>query len=65
MNQTQLGPAVAVGQLNWSGAVISYFVLLINPGLEMIAKREVARAPKDATRYASALLMLQPPVAAR
>jgi O-antigen/teichoic acid export membrane protein len=50
---------VAIGQLSWCTAVISYFSLLINPGLEVIAKRDVARDPRLAGRTVSLLLTLQ------
>jgi O-antigen/teichoic acid export membrane protein len=50
---------VAIGQLSWCTSVLSYFTLLINPGLETIAKRDVAQDPSRAGRYVSLLLMLQ------
>src|SRR5437762_2532901 len=50
---------VAIGQLSWCAAVLSYFTLLINPGLETIAKRDVAQDPSRAGRYVSLLLLLQ------
>lgn len=49
----------AIGQLNWCNAFISYFNMFINPGLETIAKRDVAREPRLAGRTVSLLLTLQ------
>lgn len=51
--------AVAIGQVSWTGSVLSYFGLLVNPGLQTIAKREVARAPRRAARHVSLLFLLQ------
>jgi O-antigen/teichoic acid export membrane protein len=50
---------VAIGQISWCSAVMSYFSLIINPGLETIAKRDVAREPDKAGHYVSILLMVQ------
>ncbi len=50
--------AEAVGQISWSTAAVTYF-LVLNPGLEIIAKREVARRPGDGTRFVSTLFMVQ------
>jgi len=50
---------IAIGQLSWAQAVLSYFSLMINPGLETIAKRDVAQDPKRGTQYVSLLLSLQ------
>src|SRR5437763_10115599 len=43
--------AAAVGEYNWTAAVMTYFLLLINPGRETIAKREVSRDSAQAARY--------------
>ncbi|MDB5358165.1 MAG: polysaccharide biosynthesis protein [Phycisphaerales bacterium] len=51
--------AVAMGQLNWAGAVISYFTLAANPGAETIARREVARDPRQAPRLIGLLFLVQ------
>ena len=50
---------VAIGQLSWCTSVLSYFSLLINPGLETIGKRDVARDPRQAGSMVSLLLTLQ------
>jgi O-antigen/teichoic acid export membrane protein len=50
---------VAIGQISWCQSVMSYFSLAINPGLDTIARRDVARDPSKAGRYISQLLMLQ------
>lgn len=50
---------VAIGQVSWCASVMSYFSLAINPGLETIAKRDVAREPNKAGQYVSLLLTLQ------
>lgn len=51
------GPAIT-GQLAWCGAVITYATLLVSPGLALIARREVARDPKQAARYVLLLFVL-------
>ncbi len=51
--------AAAIGQYSWNAAVLGYFLLSVNPGLETVAKREVARDPGQAARYGSWLLGLQ------
>lgn len=50
---------VAIGQLSWCSSVLSYFSLLINPGVETIAKRDVARDPGLSSRNVSLLVALQ------
>jgi O-antigen/teichoic acid export membrane protein len=50
---------VSIGKVAWTGAVLSYFALLLNPGLQTIAKREVARSPEEVERYVSLLLLIQ------
>ncbi len=51
--------AAIIGKLAWSSSVVSYAALVVNPGLETIARREVARDPKQATRYAVLLFAIQ------
>lgn len=51
--------ATVIGQYSWCLSVLSYFSLLINPGLETVAKRDVARDPSQASRLFSQLLALQ------
>jgi O-antigen/teichoic acid export membrane protein len=51
--------AEAIGVFSWNAAVLGYFLLSINPGLETVAKREVAVDPARAARYGSWLLGLQ------
>ncbi len=50
---------VAIGQISWCSSVMSYFSLVINPGLDTIARRDVAREPSKAGRYISQLWILQ------
>ena len=56
--------ADAIGKYNWTAAVLLYFGLVINPGLETIAKREVAKNPLTGGHYVSALVTLQGMMAA-
>jgi O-antigen/teichoic acid export membrane protein len=49
----------AIGEVGFTAAIFSYFSLLTNPGLETIAKREVAAQPSQATAYVSRLFSLQ------
>jgi O-antigen/teichoic acid export membrane protein len=49
----------AIGEIGFTAAIFSYFSLLTNPGLEQIAKREVAARPSEATDYVSRLFTLQ------
>lgn len=51
--------AAKMGELNWAGAVVSYFSLAANPGVETIARREVARDTTQAPRYVALLFLLQ------
>jgi O-antigen/teichoic acid export membrane protein len=53
-----------IGQIAWTGAVLSYFNLPANIGLETIARREVAKDHKLAERYTLLLAMVQVVVAA-
>ncbi len=57
------GPSVT-GQLAWCGAIITYATLLVSPGLATIARREVARDPKQAARYVLLLFVLHVALAA-
>jgi O-antigen/teichoic acid export membrane protein len=50
---------IAIGQVSWAGSVVSYFELLVNPGFQVIAKREVARDPDRAEHYVMLLALLQ------
>ncbi len=51
------GPSIT-GQLAWCGSVLAYAILLVSPGLATIARREVARDPKQAARYIMLLFVL-------
>jgi O-antigen/teichoic acid export membrane protein len=51
--------SVAIGQASWATSVLSYFYLIVNPGLETIAKREVAKNPSESSRLVSLLFSLQ------
>lgn len=53
-----LGPA-PIGLVNWAAAIGSYPALLVSSGLGIIAKRDVARKPHEATHYVSLVLTLQ------
>jgi len=35
--------AAAIGKVAWTGSVLSYFAILLGPGMQVIAKRDVAR----------------------
>jgi O-antigen/teichoic acid export membrane protein len=48
--------ATAIGQYSWSLAVLSYFSLLANPKMEVIALRDVAREPRLAALRVSQIL---------
>ncbi len=49
----------AIGMIGWTSAMIAYVSLLVGPGLLVIAKRDVARDPAQATRYVSLLFLIQ------
>lgn len=49
----------AIGQVSWTASLVSYFNLVVSPGFQTVAKREVARDSKKAAEYASLLLSLQ------
>lgn len=51
--------ATAIGEVAWSASVLSYFTLVINPGLDTIAQRDVAREPGRANEYTSKMLSLR------
>jgi PST family polysaccharide transporter/O-antigen flippase len=53
-----LGPA-AIGQIGWSLAVLSYFTVLVNPGLTAIGQRDLARDPAKAQALFCLLTTLQ------
>jgi O-antigen/teichoic acid export membrane protein len=53
-----LGP-VAIGQVNWNLAVLSYLNLVANPGLQTIGARELAKAPDQTVPLASLIVTLQ------
>jgi O-antigen/teichoic acid export membrane protein len=50
---------IAIGQVSWATSIISYFMLVSNPGFQSIAKREVARSPNRAGHYVILLVLLQ------
>ena len=50
---------LAIGQISWTATIIAYCGLLVNPGLQIIAKREVARDSNQAGRYAILLTLLE------
>jgi O-antigen/teichoic acid export membrane protein len=50
---------VAIGQYSWCLSVVSYFSLLVDPGLEKIANRDVARDPSQTELRLSQLLALR------
>jgi O-antigen/teichoic acid export membrane protein len=54
----KLGP-IAMGQVNWNIAVLSYLGLIANPGLQLIGQRDVARRPSNAEQTTSLILSLQ------
>lgn len=58
-----LGPA-AIGQIGWSLAVLSYFTILVNPGLTAIGQRDLARDPTKAQALFCLLTTLQTVMAA-
>ncbi|MCA1567954.1 MAG: flippase [Acidobacteria bacterium] len=49
----------AIGKIGWTSAMVAYVSLLVGPGLIVIAKRDVARDPKQAAHYVSLLFMIQ------
>jgi len=51
--------AVVIGQYSWSRSALSYFSLLSDLGLGLIAERDAARDPGQAARLFSQLLALQ------
>ena len=51
--------AVGIGQYSWCLAVLSYFSLLADPRIQVIALRDVARAPRLAARRFSQLLAVK------
>jgi O-antigen/teichoic acid export membrane protein len=57
-----LGP-LGIGQVNWASALVSYFQLLANPGLDYVARRDVARDPSQTGRMLGRMLSLQIPLA--
>ncbi len=57
-----LGP-LGIGDVNWASALVSYFQLLANPGLDYVARRDVARDPSQTGRMLGRMLSLQIPLA--
>src|SRR5580692_9022237 len=53
-----LGPA-AIGQVNWVQAALSYFTILVNPGLTLVGQRELAKSPQRGGELMSLILTLQ------
>lgn len=56
-----LGP-LGIGQVNWASALVSYFQLLANPGLDYVARRDVARDPRQTGKMLGTMLSLQIPL---
>ena len=48
----------AIGEYTWCLALVAYFSVLVNPGLDTIAKRDTARDPSQTKRLVSQLLAL-------
>lgn len=53
-----LGPD-PIGAFSWTAAVASYPAILVNSGFGTIARRDLARAPQQATRYIGLVLSVQ------
>lgn len=53
-----LGP-VAIGQISWNLAVLSYLSLIANPGLQTVGQREIAKHPAEAEPLTSLILTMQ------
>jgi len=50
---------IAIGQVGWTAAIVSYLTLLVNPGLQVVAKREVARDSNQAGQFVILLAIIQ------
>ena len=48
-----------IGQLAWCVSVLSYFTLLVNPGLDTIAQRDVARVSHSGSEYVSKMFAVK------
>jgi O-antigen/teichoic acid export membrane protein len=53
-----LGPA-AIGQVSWALAVLSYLTILVNPGLQTIGQRDLAKDSGRAQELLGLILTLQ------
>lgn len=53
-----LGVAVT-GQVLWAAAIVSYLGLLVSPGFDVIARREVARSPRQAEGVVTWMTLIQ------
>jgi O-antigen/teichoic acid export membrane protein len=51
--------ATVIGEVAWTTSMLTYFSLLINPGLETIAQRDIAREPGRANEYVSKMTSLR------
>lgn len=51
--------ATVVGEVAWTASILSYFSLIINPGVETIAKRDVAKSPHEADNYVAKVVSLE------
>lgn len=49
----------SIGQVAWTASIVSYFSLIVSPGFQTVAKRDVARDPDRAADYTSLLLSIQ------
>lgn len=49
----------AIGQVAWCVSVLSYFTLLVNPGLDTIAQRDVARDHSKGSEYVSKMFSIK------
>lgn len=53
-----LGPAM-IGIISWNAALLTYLFMLTNPGMQTIAKRDVAKDPSRSTELTSLRLTAQ------
>ena len=58
-----LGP-IAIGQVSWAMAAVSYLTVLVSPGLAVVGQRELSRAPERSEQLLALVLTLQTLLAA-